>query len=287
MTVAETLCYMLAQPYQLPASQTITKSDADSANVVVAITAQWYRTRLAPITGTGTAADPAELLYTVDTLLGALWKAAMGTDGRVTITYTGTGTGDLTITATLRALLGYSTASPPAPLAAKGTWTAAYQPTHCVFAAAAEDEGWQVVQGRTAAQEMPDGTVYGWQDRRTRMLRRMTLTLLPRDYATRATIGSTSTPAIPEPAYRLDPGASAPAQVPPWSVPQTLATAVGARCGWTDDLQGVLDTSVTSFDVVYLTPESHSAATTLSVAGYDPRRSVGPLVLSLAATGTL
>lgn len=291
MTVAETLCYMLAQPYQLPASQTITKSDADGAGVVVAITAQWYRTRLAASGGAGTAADPAELIATVDTLLGALWSAAMGTDGRITLTYTGTGagtgTGDLTITATLRALLGYSTASPPAPLAAGETWTATYQPTHCVFAAAAEDEGWQVVQGRTAAQEMPDGTTYGWQDRRTRMLRRMTLTLLPRDYATRATIGSTSTPAIPEPAYRLDPGASAPAQVPPWSVPQTIATAVGARCGWTDDLQGVLDTSVTSFDVVYLTPESHSAATTLSVAGYDPRRSVGPLVLSLAATGTL
>ena len=285
--MAETLCYLLAQPYQLPASQAIIKSDADGAGVVVAITAQWYRTRLAPITGSGTAADPAELLYTVDTLLGALWSCEMGADGRVTITYTGTGTGYLKITATLRALLGYSTASPPAPRANGGTWTATYQPTHCVFAAAAEDEGWQVVQGRTAAQEMPDGTTYGWQDRRTRMLRRMTLTLLPRDYATRATIGSTSTPAIPEPAYRLDPGASAPAQVPPWSVPQTIATAVGARCGWTDDLQGVLDTSVTTFDVVYLTPESHSAATTLSVAGYDPRRSVGPLVLSLAATGTL
>lgn len=289
--MAETLCYMLAQPYQLPASQTITKTDADGAGVVVAITAQWYRTRLAPITGTGTAADPAELLYTVDTLLGPLWSLSLGVDGRVTITYSGTGsgtgTGDLVVTATLRALLGYDTASPPAPLAAGGTWTATYQPTHCVFAAAAEDEGWQTAQGRTAAQEMPDGTTYGWQDRRTRLTRRLSLSLLPRDDAARTTIGSTSTPALAEPTYRLDPGASAPAQAPPWSVGQTLATAVGSRCGWTDDLQAVLAGTATTCDVVALSPDSHSAATTLSVPGYDPRRTVGPIGLSWLGTATL
>lgn len=285
--MAETLCYMLAQPYQLPASQTITKTDADGAGVVVAITAQWYRTRLAPIAGTGSATDPAELLYTVDTLLGALWSCGMGTDGRVTITYTGTGTGDLVVTAALSALLGYDTASPPAPLGPGGTWTAVYQPTHCVFAAAAEDEGWQTVQGRTAAQEMPDGTTYGWQDRRTRLTRRLSLSLLPRDYATRASIGSTSTPALAEPTYRLDPGASAPAQVPPWSVAQTLATAVGARCGWTDDFGGVIAGTTLTADVVALSPDSHSAATTLSVVGYDPRRTVGPIGLSWVGTDTL
>jgi hypothetical protein len=280
----ESLCYLLAQPYQLPASQTITKTDADGTGTVVAITAQWYRTRLAPIAGTGTEADPAELLYTVSTLLGALWTCEMGTDGRVVITYIGTGTGDLGVTATLRALLGYSTASPPAPLATSGTWTATYQPTHCVFAAAADDEGWQSVQGRAAVQEMPDGSTYGWQDARTRLTRRITLTMLPRDDTARTTLGSLSTPAIAETAYRLDPGASAPAQAPPWSVSQTLATAVGARCGWTDDLQAIITGTTTAFDAVYLGAESHTAPTSLSIPGYDPRRSIGPLLLSWAAT---
>lgn len=284
--MAETLCYMLAQPYQLPASQTITKSDADSANVVVAITAQWYRTRLAPITGTGTAADPAELIATVDTLLGALWSAAMGTDGRVTITYTGTGTGDLTITATLRALLGYSTASPPAPLAAGKTWTATYQPTHCVFAAGADDEGWQAVPGRVALQDMPDGTVYGWQDGRATQRRTITLTMLPRDEVARASIGAAGTNALASTAYRLNAASGEPAQAAPWSVPQTLATAVGIECGWTDRLPEVIAGSVTTFDLVYLSGASYTARSSLSIPGYDLRRSVGPLDLSWAGEGS-
>jgi len=100
-------------------------------------------------------------------------------------------------------------------------------------------------------------------------------------------LGSTSTPALAEPTYRLDPGASAPAQAPPWSVGQTLATAVGSRCGWTDDLQAVLAGTATTCDVVALSPDSHSAATTLSVPGYDPRRTVGPIGLSWLGTATL
>lgn len=285
--MAESLCYLLAQPYTLTA-QTLVVDDAVGSPRNVVLAAGVYRTLLADASGLGTEATPYEMLGTLRAQLGiASWDVTMGTDGRVTLTYLDTGTGDITLTTAVRNLLGYATASPPAPLATNGTWTATYQPTHCVFAAAAEDDGWQTVQGRTAAQEMPDGTTYGWQDRRTRMIRRLSLSLLPRDYATRATIGSSSTPAIAEAAYRLDPGDSAPAQAPPWSVGQTLATAVGARCGWTDDLQAVIAGTATTCDVVALSPDSHSAATTLSVAGYDPRRTVGPIGLSWIGTDTL
>lgn len=285
--MAETLCYLLAQPYTLTA-QTLVVNDSVGSPRNVILPAGVYRTLLAASAGTGTAADPYELIRTLRTQLGiATWDAEMLVDGRVRLTYLGTGTGSITLTATVNALLGNTGSASIGPLAPKGTFTADRQPTHCVFAAAAEDEGWQTAQGRTAAQEMPDGTTYGWQDRRTRLTRRLSLSLLPRDDAARTTIGSTSTPALAEPTYRLDPGASAPAQAPPWSVGQTLATAVGSRCGWTDDLQAVLAGTATTCDVVALSPDSHSAATTLSVPGYDPRRTVGPIGLSWLATITL
>jgi len=285
--MAETLCYMLAQQYTLTA-QTLVVNDAVGSPRNVVLPAGLYRTLLASSTGTGIEADPYELIGTLRGQLGsASWDVEMLTDGRVRITYLDTGTGEITFTATVNALLGNTGSATTGALATAATWTADRQPTHCVFAAAAEDEGWQTVQGRTAAQEMPDGTTYGWQDRRTRLTRRLSLSLLPRDDAARTTIGSTSTPALAEPTYRLDPGASAPAQAPPWSVGQTLATAVGSRCGWTDDLQAVLAGTATTCDVVALSPDSHSAATTLSVPGYDPRRTVGPIGLSWLGTATL
>lgn len=285
--MAETLCYMLAQPYTLTA-QTLVVNDSVGSPRNVILPAGVYRTLLAASAGTGTAADPYELIRTLRTQLGlATWDAEMLVDGRVRLTYLGTGTGSITLTATVNALLGNTGSASLGPLAPKGTFTADRQPTHCVFAAAAEDDGWQTVQGRTAAQDMPDGTTYGWQDRRTRLTRRLSLSLLPRDDAARTAIGSLSTAALASVTYRLDPGAGAPGQAPPWSVAQTLATSVGALCGWTDDLQTAIAGTALTCDVVALSADSHSAATTLSVPGYDPRRSVGPITLSWVDTSTL
>lgn len=279
----ESLCYLLAQPYTLTA-QTLVVDDAVGSPRNVVLPAGVYRALLASSTGTGTAADPYELLGTLRAQLGlASWDVEMLPTGRVRVTYLDTGTGTITLTTTARNILGAS-GSTVGPLATGASLTADRQPTHCVFAAAAEDEGWQSMQGRAAVQEMPDGSVYGWQDARTRLTRRITLTMLPRDDAARTALGSLSTPAIAEATYRLDPGAGAPGQAPPWSVPQTLATAVGDRCGWTDDLQAVIAGTTTAFDAVYLGAEAHSAPTSLSIPGYDPRRSIGPLMLSWAAT---
>lgn len=282
----EDLCYLLAQPFTLT-QQDLTVTDDVGTGRTVSLPAGTYRTLLASGTPTGTAADPWELLAKLEADLGiASWTVEMLSTGLVRITYIGAGTGEIDLTTTLRNLLGHTGSATIGPLATSATWTADRQPTHCVFAAAAEDEGWQPGQGRAAVQEMPDGSVYGWQDGRTRLLRRLTLTMLPRDDAARTTLGSSSTPAIAEVTYRLDPGDGAPGQAPPWSVPQTLATAVGARCGWTDDLQAVIAGTATTCDIVYLGAESHTAQTTLSIPGYDLRRSAGPLVLSWAAVET-
>jgi hypothetical protein len=280
----ESLCYLLSQPYTLT-QQDLTVDDDVGSPRTVSLPAGTYRTLLASPTGTGTADDPFDLVDTLQSGLGlSSWTVQMLANGRIRITYIGAGTGEIDLTTTARNILGSTGSATIGPLATNATWTADRQPTHCVFAAAADDGGWQSLQGRAAVQEMPDGSVYGWQDARTRLTRRITLTMLPRDDAARTALGSLSTPAIAEATYRLDPGASAPAQAPPWSVPQTLATAVGARCGWTDDLQAVIAGTTTTFDAVYLGAESHTAPTSLSIPGYDPRRSIGPLMLSWAAT---
>jgi hypothetical protein len=280
----ESLCYLLAQPYTLTA-QTLVVDDAVGSPRNVVLPAGVYRALLASSTGTGTTADPYELLGTLRAQLGlASWDVEMLPTGRVRVTYLDTGTGKITLTLAVRSLLGNAGSTAIGPLATGASLTFDRQPTHCVFAAAAEDEGWQSMQGRAAVQEMPDGSVYGWQDARTRLTRRITLTMLPRDDAARTTLGSLSTPAIASTTYRLDPGAGAPGQAPPWSVPQTLATAVGDRCGWTDDLQAIIAGTATAFDAVYLGAESHTAPTSLSIPGYDPRRSIGPMMLSWAAT---
>lgn len=278
----ETLCYLLAQPYTLTAQTLVVDDDVGSPRNVV-LPAGIYRTLLAPSPGSGTVIDPYELLGTLRTQLGiATWDVEMLPTGRVRLTYLGTGTGSITFTNAVRNLLGETGSAAIGPLATGATFTTSRQPTHCVFAAAAEDEGWQSVQGRAAVQEMPDGSVYGWQDARTRLTRRITLTLLPRDDAARTALGSLSTAAIAETTYRLAPGFGAPGQPPPWSVPQTLATAVGGRCGWTDDLQAVIAGTASSYDAIFLGAESHTAPTSLSITGYDPRRSIGPLLLSWA-----
>lgn len=283
--MSEELHYLLAQSYELTA-QTMTVTDSVGTGRSVVVDAGWYRTRLASFVAAGTShTTPKELLLVCTAELGAGWLVSMGTDGRVRVTYSSTDTGEITLPAALQGLLGFASAT-IGPLATGATATANYLPTHCVFAIGADDEGWQAVPGRVALQDMPDGTVYGWQDGRATQRRTITLTMLPRDDVARASIGAAGTNALASTTYRLNAAAGEPAQAAPWSVPQTLATAVGIECGWTDRLPEVIAGSVTTFDRVYLSGASYAARSSLSIPGYDLRRSVGPLDLSWAGEGS-
>ena len=282
--MAEQLNYLLAQPIQLTTSADMAVTDSLGARTA-SVAAAWYRVRLARGSGTGTEDDPAELLAAVETALGAArWDVTLTAEGRVRLTYLGSGTGQIVWTSTpLRNLLGFAPGT-VGPLAPKATATGAYHPTHCVFAVSADDEGWQAGPGQTAVEQLPDGSCYGWQDGQNTFRRRITFTLLPRDEASRVALDSAlGTQALPIAARRTSAAAGEPGQDPPWSVHDTLATAVGKACGWTDRLPEVIAGTVTTFDRVYLGPESFAATSRLSVAGYDPRRDVGPVELSWAA----
>lgn len=282
--MSETAKYLLAQPYTLTA-QTIVADDDVGSPRNVSVAAGVYRAILADGAGTGTAATPYETLSRIRADLGiATWDLSLLASGLVRVTYLGTGTGTLTLPNVIRDILGLASTT-VGPLATNASVDGVTLPTHCVFALAAQDAGWQTVPGRVAVQSMPDGTAYGWQDGRATRTREVTLTMLPRDAAARSALSMCGTPALAESTYALDAALDEPAQYA-WSVAQCLATAAGLECGWTDDLQGVIAGTVTSFDAVYLTGESFAARTVLSIEGYDQRRSVGPLTLSWTGSGT-
>lgn len=287
--MAEDLGYLLAQSFQIATMQTMASTDDRGGPTSRVLAEGWYRTILA--SGTGNAhTDPAELLDAVEDALGATkWSVHMTAAGKVRFTYLGTSTGKVAFSgaATLQALLGLT--GDVGPLASGATHDATYQPTHCVFAAACDpDSGWIDQPARLAAAAMPDGTVYGWHDGRATLRRSATLKLLPKDAAFVTSLGSTATPAFPVASRWLSPSTSEPAQAPPWSALDTLATAYALECGivW-GDLQSLLTGATSAYEKVYLTPEMANASRfALSIPGYDARRDVA-LELSFAGAGAV
>lgn len=277
--MAESIGYMLAQTFQLSASQTAKTTDDRGGPTARTVAAGWYRSRLCPAAGAGTETDPAEFLNAVEAALGSSkWVVQQVASGFVEVGYVGTGTGTIDwSTGNLGLLLGFS-ASSIGPLSPGSAATGTYLPSHCVLAIACDpDTGWVDGPGRFAGAALPDGTVYGWHDGRATMRRSATFRLLPRDWTVRATLSAQGTPAYPVNTRWLSPSTSEPYQALPWSALDTLATAASRQCGVTwGDFEAIIAGTVTSYDVVYLAPETFTAGTrlSLSVAGYDGRRDV-------------
>ena len=142
-----------------------------------------------------------------------------------------------------------------------------------------------------AASRLPNGRVYGWTDGLAPLTRALDLRLLPKDWTTRASMATASsfpgTPALGATTRRTNPGSGEPGQAPPWGAAETIATAAGVSCGFTDQLEAMIAGSVTTFDHVYLTRAAlESAEMTLSVPGYDARRDVTGVELSFVAEET-
>lgn len=286
--MAETLKDMLAQSYQITATQTVKTTDDRGGPTNRTLAAGWYRTRLAAAAGVGTEADPTELCAALTTALGASkWRVALVSTGYVEITYLGTGTGsiDLSTSLPVRALLGFT--GNVGPLATNTAQAGAHLPTHCVLSThATDDSGWIDTARRFAGAALPDGTVYGWDDGRMAYRRTVTLSMLPRDTAARTALGASGTPCYATTGARLlSPSTSEPAQAPPWTVTDTLGTIAGRSCGLAlGTLQQIIAGTVTEYVTCYTTPEMHGAGSriVLPIAGYDGRRG---LVLELSLTG--
>lgn len=287
--MTEPLGYLLAHAYQLTNSQEVATTDDRGGPTARAVAAGWYRTFLAPTSGTaGTATDPTELLTAVTAALGSSkWLVSLTAEGLVRFKYLGASTGTLDFTAAtaLRSLLGL-TSSTVGPLATDATADAPYLPTHCVFSLVAEpDSGWVDDPGRFAGARMPDGPVYGWDDGRVSFTRRATWRLLPKDWAARTDLGAGGTPAFGVASRRRSPATGEPGQTPPWGAFDTLATAATRQCGvvW-GNLQELIAGTATTFDVAYLTPEARNAGSkvAISMPYYDARRD---LALELSYAG--
>lgn len=288
--MTERLGYLFAQTFELTAAATLVTTDDRGGPTTRTLLAGWYRTFLAPSTGTGTETDPAELLLAVETVLGATkWSVRMTAQGLVRITYLGTGTGQLAIgTADLANLLGHT--GGVISLASGAHHDGEYPPTHCVFASFCDpDSGWIDTPGRLAASSLPGGVVYGWHDGRVEYRRTATLSALPKTWATRSALGASGTPAYPADSRMGAPSTGEPGQDPPWSCLDTHATAAGLQCAVTwGQFEELVAGTVTAYDLVYLAPEHWSAGGRVSLwrQGYDARRSYTVDVLR-AGAGTL
>lgn len=292
--MAETPNALLAQPFTITA-ETWTLTDDVGTTRTVTIPAGTYRVVLGSAT-THTPDVPGDLLARLNTTFGASWRWAMGTDGRVSLSYLGP-----TVTvgvatppmggSTVLKILGGLT--PLAFFNVNAHATATYLPTHAILASTVDpDSGWELAAGRFAGARMPDGSVYGWGDGLQRLTRTLGFRLMPRnaDVWTALSMAGVApgTPAEGPRTRWLDATASEPAQAPPWGAMETIATAGGQALGFTTDLQGILAGTVTTFERVYLTPDAIAQAKTqVSVKGWDPRRDLTGLELAFAGEGSL
>ena len=289
--MSEPIGYLFAQTFHFAAASTLVTTDDRGGPTTRTLAAGWYRTFLAPSSGTGTETDPAELLLAVETALGAThWTVRMTAQGLVRITYLGTGTGSLAIgTSDLANLLGHT--GGVITLASNASHDGEYPPTHCLFASCFDggDAGWIDAPSRFAGAALPDGTVYGWHDGRASLRRAGAFRVLPKTWAFRTSLGASGTPAFPVETRWLSPSTSEPGQAPPWSALDTLTTASGLQCAVTwGDFEALVAGSVTTYDLVYFAPEQFTQGQriSLSVPGYDARRDV-KVDLTYAGAGTL
>lgn len=253
--------FFLAQAYQLPATgQTAVVVDQGGTNTrTFNSTAAWFRTYLAKSTGTGTEADPYELIARVEGILntsGAYWDLRMDDDGRVSIWYNGTGTGTITWGGSCHVgkLLGY--AGNVGPLSTGGG-VVSYLPSHCIAGTAfVNDTGWTPGPGRFSGAALPTGQVYGWGDSTPVLTRRGTLTFHPKTWSVVTSYPDVATtPMFAATSRWTAPNTSEPGQAPPWSVTDSLVTGRSRSLGvaWAN-FQDVIDGTATTFDRCYFDP---------------------------------
>lgn len=291
----ESLDFMVAQSFELTGAQTIEATDSGGIGRLVNIQSSGtytYRIFLANYSeGVGSAAWPFDLLRSIVDALGGIWDLTLTAQGFVQVTYTGGGTGTMLLPITVRTILGFTGAI--GPLTSGSSKVGTYPPTHCVFSLNfAGDEGWNRRAPRTAAQTMPNGTVYGWTDRTPGALRRVSFQLHPKSQVVKDAHNTANpgdpmlgTPVYPPDSRFLDSYTGEPGQSPPWSVldtlniqvDQSLAVAFG---NFQDILAGSGDVT---YDVCFLTPDTLKSGGTVvpSVTGWDARYDVRDLEFSL------
>lgn len=233
------------------------------------LTPTYWRTFLAssatPTTPSTTITSPKSLIAHLQAQLNAAigstkWLVTMSATGSVQIQWTGA-TNPATITwdagNVIRNALGFTAGVSLAPNA---TATATYHPTHTIYSVSRRDDtGWIIVPQRRAVAELPNGTVFGWQDGTQRRRRSFTLGFHPYDWSTRSAAGANGTPLWGDSSRETSPSITA-GVVPPWSLSDFFATCLGYRCGAAlGTYQTVLTGATTTCDAVYVGADTLTA----------------------------
>lgn len=254
---------MLAQPFTFDANYTATTTggvDPGTKNFNFSgLTARVFLAGAA--TGSGVdETDPLELLSVVEANLGTDdWQVRMGIDGRVRVTYLSSTSGTITwgTAIVIARLLGFVDAT--LTVAEGETATAPYPPMGVIYCKAREKAtDWTMRAAGFAGSLAGDGRVAGRSDGRRLLTQTFTSRVHPRTWSEADEYGSYATPLQSQdttPARIFQP--TGPLGVlPPWSVDEFAATALGHRCAFAlGTFQSLVAGTRTDFEVGYLLPE--------------------------------
>ena len=187
------------------------------------------------------------------------WQVRMGIDGRVRVTYLSSTSGTITwgTAIVIARLLGFVDAT--LTVAEGETATAPYPPMGVIYCKAREKAtDWTMRAAGFAGSLAGDGRVAGRSDGRRLLTQTFTSRVHPRTWAEANEYGSYATPLQSQdttPARIFQP--TGPLGVlPPWSVDEFAATALGHRCAFAlGTFQSLVAGTRTDFEVGYLLPE--------------------------------
>lgn len=285
-------------PFRFPAtSYSILAVDVYGTHTrTITVGALWHIIEFAAsFSPTGLQQDkPINLLKTVETALnngGSNYFVQLSPDGLVGIYNDSTTTGaSLTFSSTAIAYaLGFTSVGPH--LIGKHTWIYSdYQPTHCLYAYAREDDsGWKSKGQIYAVADLPDGNVYGWGNGSARFTRKFNLKYHPKDVNYVAGILSNITPAYPSIVYnntQWKTPTQTPTLRPPWTIHNFLNAAIFGGEGTIiaacfGNFQQNINAGDLSFEQITLNAESIKAEHfSLSIPNYDRFRNVDNITVN-------
>lgn len=252
---------IICQPIALASTTTIgTVTDADGARAV-SLAAGTYRIKLVKSTGgSGTEADPWDLLAKIKAALnagatGAPWTVPLSAAGYAGLGYSGVGAADLAWHAghVVRNVLGFA-----ADLVAFTSATAPQQPTHVVYGFGEVSDTQWFASHDDAACGTRGNDVYARNDETALVSRVIKYDMVPRDASTIAAFPGHSSASPYQPAKsRLRTPGGAPGTAGPWSWMDLVSSARGKRLAANFGLfQEAIAGAVTTYDAVKLDPET-------------------------------
>lgn len=279
-------------PFKFPATTyTILAADALGANTrTVTVGTLWHIIEFAESASPSglTVEKPINLLKAIEGSLnpsGTQYSIYLGSDGLIKIR---NNSASATITITFGSInfaytLGFISVGPHF-INTSSTLSSDYQPTHCLFSyAREEDTGWQSKGQIFAVADLPDGTIYGWGNGSARFTRKSNFRYHPKDVTYVTGLLSNITPAYPSIQYNQTqwkfPTIS-PILRPPWTIHNFLNAAINngqgsiiAAC-FGNFQENIAGTDL-SFEQVTLNAESIKAEHfSLSIPNYDKFRNI-------------